>query len=267
MKNKILFFLFGIFFILAESKSQGVTLKQIGKPNMFMTIVFIDSGNGMLYTIDFTGALYKTNLTTGEQTRLGDATYKNTKFFFRYRYKLYSIENDGSMTEIDPNTGAWSVKSSLGTWTDIERVTVAANSFFAIQNGAFYYHSALDPKYHRQIGGSDFYNTGLLLESDSTLHTLMRDGSLYQISLATGEWKRIGKAKSREWKNATAAEIVNNKIYTVETNGALYETSLPDGTRKVVDNDQFKKARILIADSGRLYTITSEGDLFEIVMN
>jgi hypothetical protein len=60
---------------------------------------------------------------------------------------------------------------------------------------------------------------------------------------------------------------LNNKIYTIETGGALYETSLPDGTRKLLDQNQFKNARILIASAGKLYTITSEGSLFEIMLN
>lgn len=267
MNKKTIALLFALLVITCLGNTQNVTLKPIGKPNMFISVVFGDQSNGILYSIDFTYALYKTDLSNGEQTRLGNATYRNTKFFFRYRYKLYSIENDGSMTEIDPSTGAWSVKSSIGTWTDIERVTVVGNSFFAIQNGAFYYYSSLDPKYRRQIGGSEFFNVGILLETDTTLHSLIRDGSLYQISLATGEWKRIGKGKSKEWKNSIAAEITNNKIYTIETGGALYETSLPDGTRKLLDPDQFKNARILIASAGKLYTITSEGSLFEIVLN
>lgn len=267
MGNKRNALLVSFFLITLYANTQSVTLKQIGKPNMFISVMFGDQANGIFYSIDFTYALYKTDLNTGEQLRLGDATYKNTKFFFRHRNKLYSIENDASMTEIDPVSGVWSVKSSIGTWTEVERVTVVGNSFFTMQNGAFYYYSSLDPKYRRQIGGSEFFNVGILLESDSTLHSLIRDGSLYQISLATGEWKRIGKGKSKEWKFTTAAEILNNKIYTIETGGALYETSLPDGTRKLLDQNQFKNARILIASAGKLYTITSEGSLFEIMLN
>lgn len=255
------------FLITLWGNTQSVTLKPIGKSNMFISVVWGDQSNGTLYTIDFTYALYKTDLNSGEQSRLGDVTYKNTKFFFRYRHKLYSIENDGSMTEIDPVTGAWTVKSSIGTWNEVERVTVVGNSFFTIQNGAFYYYSSLDPKYRKQIGGSEFFNVGILLESDSTLHSLIRDGSLYQIIPATGEWKRIGEGKSKEWKFTTSAEIVNNKIYTIERGGVMYETSLPDGKRKLLDQGQFKNAKILIASAGKLYTITSEGSLFEIVMN
>jgi hypothetical protein len=232
-----------------------------------MNILFAEHMNGMLYTIDYTGALNKTNLSTGETSRVGNAVYKNTKFFFPYHSKLYSIETDGSMTEIDPITATWTNKSSIGYWSTIEKVTVVGNNFFAIENGAFYYYPGLDTRLRKQIGGSDFYETGMLLESDTTLHSLIRDGSLYQISLTKGEWKRIGKGKSREWKAGITAEVVNNKIYTIETGGSLYETSLPEGTRKLLDAGQLERGRTLIADSGKLYAITREGNLFEIVIN
>jgi hypothetical protein len=247
--------------------AQGITLKQIGKPNQYMNVQFAEKGNELLYTIDFSSGLNKTDLTTGEMTKVNDISFKNTEFFFRYRYKLYSMDKDGSLTEIDPVSGAWTLKSSMNAWSDIDMPIVAGSFFYAIENGAFYRYSVLEPKMRTQIGGSDFYNSWGMFDTDTTFHCLIRDGSLYQISLQNGEWKRIGRGKSKEWKFTTAADIAGNKLYTLETGGALYETSLPDGTRKLLDAKQLEKGRYLITISGKLYAITSDGYLYEVIIN
>lgn len=266
MKQTFILLLFII--TCSTVRSQGITLKQIGKPNQYMNIQFADrSNNGTLYTIDFSSGLNKTNLATGEMVKMNSISFKNTRHFFRFRNKLYSIDSDGSMTEIDTATGTWSLRSGLNTWSDIERPIVIGSFFYAIENGAFYRYSAMEPKMRMQIGGSDFYNANSLIETDTTLHCIIRDGSFYQISLRTGEWTRIGKGKSKEWKFAITGEIMNNKLYTIETGGALYETSLPDGTRKLIDANQLLKGRYLIADSGNLYSITSDGYLYQVVFN
>lgn len=253
---------------IAMTNAQGITLRQIGKPNQYLNVQFAERSNtGFLYTIDFSSGLNKTDLATGEMTKMNDISFKNTEFFFRYRYKLYSMDRDGSLTEIDPANGNWVLKSGINAWSEIEQPVVVGSFFYAIENGAFYRYSALDPKLRTQVGGSDFYNANSLIETDSTLHCIIRDGSFYQISLRTGEWIRIGKGKSKEWKYAIAAEITNNKLYTIETGGALYETSLPGGERKLLDEKQLQKGRYLIADSGKLYSITSDGYLYEIVIN
>lgn len=266
MRKVIAFLLFVSTSILGVA--QGITLKQVGKPNQYMNIQFLDrDNNGHLYTISFANGLNKTNLATGELTKVNDVNFKNTRFFFYYRFKLYSIDKDGSMMEIDPSSGTWTTKSPINTWSFIDMPIVVGSFFYAIENGSFYRYTSLDPNKRTQVGGSDFYNANTLIRTDTTLYSFIREGSFYQINLRDGEWKRIGKGKSKAWKAASALAVVNNKLYTIETGGALYETSLPDGERKLLDANQLEKGRLLIADSGKLYTITLEGNLFEVVIN
>lgn len=265
---KIIITVLAFAFLSGYTMAQGITLKQIGKANQYMNIQFMDKdNNGHLYTISFANGLNKTDLTTGEMTKVNDVNFKNTEFFFFYRTKLYSMEKDGSLLEIDPTTGAWTTKSPISSWSYIERPVVVGSFLYAIENGSFYRYSTLDPNKRTQIGGSDFYNATNLIRTDTTLYCFIRDGSFYQINLRDGEWKRIGKGKSKAWKAATSLAVVNNKLYTLETNGNLYETSLPDGERKLIDANKLEKGRLLIAVSGKLYAITLEGDLFEIVFN
>jgi hypothetical protein len=169
------------------------------------------------------------------------------------------------MYKIDLISGAWSVVSNIGTWFNFTRAFSIANTFYAIEEGALYRHSALNPKARVQIGKSEFYDPGYLLTTDSALYSLTGDGILSQIDTRTGEWKKI--AKSKGWKNIRAGDVLNGKFYAVELPGILSETSLADGSRKELDTKQFNKTTFLVADGGKLYAITKEGNLYEVILN
>ncbi len=263
MKNSSLFIICCLLTIAASA--QGINLKQVGKANQYMNVQFAEKdNNGHLYTIDFSNGLNKTNLATGEMSKINDVNYKNTEFLFYYRFKLYSMDKDGSLTEIDPVSGQWTLRSGISAWSEINRPVVVGSFLYAAENGSFYRYGGLDPKSRTQIGGADFYSMGRLIKNDTSLYSMISDGSLYRINLRTGEWNRMGGRKSKDWKFAIAAELMNNKIYTIETNGALYETSLPGGERKLIDTNKLEKGRVLISVSGKLYAITTDGYLYEI---
>lgn len=252
--------------IMIGAEAQMVTLKQIGKDNMLMTsnMELSVHASGILYTIDQTGSIYKTDLSSGDYSRIGKATFNNLKFFFTMNNRLFVIDNDGSMTQIDPVAGAWSVVSSMGYWNLIVKVVVVANSFYAIENGMLYRYLGFNTATRKQIGGAEFYNVGTLIRFETALYSLINDGSFYQINTNTGEWKKI--ARSKTWKGNLSA-VVKDKLYTIDNSGTLNETSLSDGNKKQLDNTQFKKAAFLFEDSGKLYTSTTAGSLYEIVIN
>ena len=253
-------------FILVSSliHAQTVTLRQVGKGNLFMSLAGYFNWRGALYSIDTQGAIYKTDLDSGSHTRIGKATYPKFKFFFGLNTKLYIVENDGSMTEIDPITGDWKTISTMGEWSTVERVIVVANSLYSIENGSFYYHRSPSATNRVQRGGAEFFSPGSLLRTESRLYSLIRDGGFYEINTATGEWKTINKSKA--WKNLKAGQVLGDKFYAVDVGGTLTSTSITDKTEKILDTTQFSKARILVAEAGRLYVIMIDGSFYEVVM-
>lgn len=263
MRRLILFFLFAII-TGRQADAQTVTLKQIGQETVMFSTRFVEWFNHHLYTIDNTYALYKTDLGTGVQTRLGHSTYKNTRYMFVVSGQLYCMESDGSMNRIDINTGAWTVVSPIGTWREIDRVVVVGRKFYTTQNGALYYHPSMTEKVKTKIGEDEFFDLGQFSRTDSTLHTLI-GGSLYNINMTTGKWKIIGAKKG--WKFARSGQVIGNKFYTVETPSSLFETDLGTGAKKELDNTQFKNAELIFADAGKLYGIFKGGILYEIVIN
>lgn len=265
MKNRISILLSSILITVVAS-AQVVTLKQIGKDNMLMTsdMELSIHASGILYSIDQTGSIYKTDLSSGDHSRIGKAVFNNLKFFFTMNNKLFVIDNDGSMTMIDPVIGNWSVVSSMGYWNLIVKVVVVANTFYAIENGMLYKYLGFNTATRKQIGGADFYNVGTLIRYENALYSLISDGTFYEINTNTGVWKKI--VRSKGWKGNLSA-VVKDKLYTIDNSGTLFENALSDGSKKQLDNSQFKKAKFLFEDSGKLYTSTTSGNLYEIVIN
>ena len=171
MKNKVLVILLSSILIVYSGYSQSVTLKQIGKAYNYTRTRFGVYFNGAFYSIDYNYALYKTDLSNGACTRLGNVTYNNTKYFFNHNGRLYTIENDGSMNSIDAVTGAWSVIASMGVWTNFQGVITVGNSFYAVENGAMFYYPTIDYRNRKQIGESEFYNLTDVYVGDTTLCT------------------------------------------------------------------------------------------------
>ena len=145
MKNSSLFIICCLLTFAASA--QGINLKQVGKANQYMNVQFAEKdNNGHLYTIDFSNGLNKTNLATGEMSKINDVNYKNTEFLFYYRFKLYSMDKDGSLTEIDPVSGQWTLRSGISAWSEINRPVVVGSFLYAAENGSFYRYGGLDRK-------------------------------------------------------------------------------------------------------------------------
>jgi len=262
MRLRPLAFVFSLLFIASSIRSQTVTLRQVGKSNFFLTTPGYFNWRGALYTVDNQRSIYKTDLDSGVHTRIGKATYPMAKFFFGLNTKLYIVDNDGSMTEIDPISGDWKNVSAIGEWAPMDRVFVVANSLYSIQNGGLYYHRSTSATNRTQRGGNDFFTPGSFIRADNRLYTLIRDGNLYEINMGTGEWKSINKAKN--WKNLKAAQVLGDKFYSVDVSGALSVFSFADKTEKVLDKTQFERARLMFAEAGRLYVIMNDGNLYEV---
>ena len=254
--------LFSVTLLISKADAQIVILKQLGKTNEYFQAGYPVYYNRALYTFN-SGALYKTDLDSGHYSRLGNSVYQNIRFFFAINNKLHIIENDGSMLGIDPNSGDRRPESPINAWLSVMQIIVVGNTFYSVENGVFYKHSALNPNSRKQIGKAEFYELGNLYRSDSRLYSII-GGILYQINTGTGEWNKVSKTKA--WKSVRTGAVLNDKFYSLESDGILYETTLADGTKKELDKTQFIKGGFLFAESGKLYTILN-GTLYEIIIS
>ena len=251
--------------IFTNLNAQQVSLKPLGKDGVLLHTSFNCCSmafGGYFYTLDDYSALYKTDLSTGEQTRLGSSSFKNYRFFFENSGRIYIIDNDGSMSSTDPATGSWVTVSGVDTWTTMERVFSVRHLCYGLENGGLYFFPTVNRKLNRKIGKDDFYNVGTLIRGDTLLLSLIGDGSLYNINLNTGSWDRVGKTK--DWKRYKTGTILNGKLYEVDTDEGFYETDLATATKKQLDNTLFSKAMYLFQEGGRIFMIDRKGCLFEV---
>ncbi len=81
-------------------------------------------------------------------------------------------------------------------------------------------------------------------------------------SSQAGSWRTIGKPGS--WVNTSFAVGSGSSLYTIETSGALYNTTASTGTWAQVGKPDYGNTTFLFASSSKIYTIERSGTLYEI---
>ena len=98
--------------ILVVALAASYTAQGANWSNTIAAVVF----NDKLYTIEKSGALYATNLTTGKWVQVGKSEFANTRLLFAGGSNLLTIEADGSLYRINPADGSWSRIGNAGDW-------------------------------------------------------------------------------------------------------------------------------------------------------
>ena len=62
--------------------AQPGTWRQVGGAGVWANTLFADAANGTFYTIESSGALYKTHPSTGIYSQIGSQSYANTTMLF-----------------------------------------------------------------------------------------------------------------------------------------------------------------------------------------
>ena len=263
MNNKFFLQLSVMLLLPALLIAQSVTLKPLCNANFARGSSRFVQMNGTLYALDINNAVHKINLSSGTHSRLGKEWFPFSGYFFGVRNRLFIVEADGSMKQIDTATGVSQIVAPMNSFSEISRVVPLGQNLFTIRNGVLCHHPTLQLNKYKEIGEAEFFNVTVLLLADSSLHTVIGK-TLYEIDTYTGKWKKICGDKG--FSNYRTGAVIGNKLFTIENPAALFETGLPDGKRKQLDAAQFQKAWILFADSGSLYCLTTDYELFEVLV-
>ena len=216
---------------------------------------------GRLYTIEKSGALYRTDLTNGRWAQLGKAEFANTAFLFADNQSLYTIEYDGSLYRVSPLNGAWNRVGLAGDWKDTITLATLNNNLYSVERSGALYRTDLTSGRWVQLGKPDFANTEFMFADGQSLYTIEADGSLYRVNPVNGTWSGVGGAG--EWKETRVGATLNGRIYTVERGGALYETNPATGAWTQIGKPDFAKTQFIFGAGGSLYSI-EDGDLYRI---
>lgn len=77
-----------------------------------------------------------------------------------------------------------------------------------------------------------------------------------------GSWKAVGK--TGDWAGTIAGAVLDGRIYTAESSGALYVTEPALGTWRQIGKNDFANTQFLFAATGRLFSIEKNGSLYAI---
>jgi len=212
---------------------------------------------GSLYTIEKSGALYRTDLTTGKWIQLGKPEFANTAFLFSHGQSLFTIETDGSLYRVSPADGTWNRVGEAGAWRGTLALVVLDNNLYSVERSGALYQTDLTSFRWIKLGKAEFGNTRFMFANSPNLFTIEADGSLYRVSPVDGSWGRIGSAGA--WVNTIVGTTLNGKFYSVERDGALYETNLTIGGWKQIGKAEFRNSRFIFSSGASLYTIEGGG--------
>lgn len=253
---------FCLFALVPAYSLQAVPVNAAGResgpnPSQWSNTIALTTLGGSLYTIEKSGALYRTDLNTGKWVQLGKAEFGNTRFLFADTKNLYTIETDGSLFRVNPVSGAWNRVGQGGVWKDTITLVTLNDSLYSIERSGALYRTNLSNGQWVQSGKAEFANTKLLFADGQNLYTIEADGSLYRVNPASGAWSQVGSAGA--WKNTIVGTTLNGRIYSVESGGALYETNPANGVWKQIGKAEFANAKFLFGADGSLYSLEAGG--------
>ncbi len=146
--------------------------------------------------------------------------WKNTLFARGMGSAVYSIESSGALTATNPETTAWV-----------------------------------------RIGSQSYINTTHLFAGSKNIFTIEKDGSLYKTNPSTGDWSRVGDAGA--YVGTITGVITSGYLYTISVTGSLIVTNVNTGIKQALGKAVFKTTRLIFDANGKLYSIDTNGNLWE----
>lgn len=219
--------------------------------------------NGDLYTIEKSGVLKRTNLSTGKVVPVGKADFAHTPIMVAGSGSLFTIDSSGNLKRINPEDGTWKQVGKAGDWAKSTAFALLGDQLYSVESGGELYSTNTATGVWKQVGGLDFVRSKYLLTAGDQLYSIEQDGDLRAIDKATGAWKQIGN--SGDWLNTRLATSLNGKIYTIESGspGSLFETDPKTGAWKQLGKKDFR-TKYLISAGSSLYSIEFDGKMYRI---
>jgi len=101
------------------------------------------------------------------------------------------------------------------------------------------------------FGGTQFFFT-------------IENNTLYATNPEDGTCRKVGD--SGAYANTKIGAGMNDKIYTLETTGIIWETDGQTGEYSKVIGDTFLDTQLMFAGNNKLYVIMPTGNLYEIAV-
>src|SRR5687767_10655754 len=150
-----------------NSAGKAGTWKIIGKEGAWGGTIALTTMSNSLYSIESSGALYKTNLADGTWKQIGKPEFGNTKFMFNANGNIYTIEKNGSLYEVNAESGTWKGIGKPGAWKATIAGTVMNNALYTVESSGALYKTDLSSGKWAQIGKPEFGSTKFMVAGAS----------------------------------------------------------------------------------------------------
>ncbi|MDA3852457.1 MAG: hypothetical protein PF447_14480 [Spirochaetaceae bacterium] len=257
MKKNLILLLIGLIFIpLTASPGQW---RSLGNSGDWVLTIAGATLNGSLYTAESSGYLYETNLQTGQWREISSG-YASTTFMFAWDNWLYTMETDGSLYKVNPSDGSWQQLGQSGDWALTIAGVIHQGKLYTAESSGYLYVTDLSTGQWREIS-SGYGNTMFMFSKGNRIYTIETDGTLYEINPSDGSW--VQKGPSGAWELTLAGAVQDGRLFTAESSGYLYWTDLSAGSWTEISSS-YGSTEFMFAANDLIYTIETDGSLYEV---
>jgi sugar lactone lactonase YvrE len=236
---------------------------RLGQPGAWKHTHAAAGAPGKIFTLETEGdqsRLYETDLTGGQRKPLGSPDFADSLFLLRARDTLYTVERRGTLRQVDPTRGTWKTVDKIRLGLTTALATAVQGRLFTTERYRYVYRSRMADGVRDRAAVAYFGHTRFLFATENRLISIGVHGGLYEINLLD----QGGRLVERGWIGTQAGTILNDRLYTVEAGGVLYESHLRSGARTQLGKADFSDTQLLFAAAGALYGINRDGDLYQI---
>jgi len=237
------------------------TYKQIRSTGEWIDTVLAVVADNKIITLDKLGDIYVTDPDTEESKLINNEKYTHSKFLFGVGNEVYNIDINGTLYATKISDGSWRQVSefanypytSMGVVCGENIVTVGAKSgrtFLTYPNGEV-----------KKISEEDYSNSKFIFGGTNYFFTI-ENNNLYSTNPLDGTCKKIGETGA--FANTILGIGMNDKVYTLENTGVIWETDCITGEYAKIIDHSFLDTSLLFAGNNKLYAILPTGNLYEI---
>lgn len=228
----------------------------VGKEGEWKNAVEIVAMDGLLWSVEKDGSLYKADPATGKRTQVGPkGSFESIQNLEGMDHMLWSIEA-GTLYKNDPKTGKWEQAGKEGEWSKTIDFVALSGVLYSIEPDGSLWKTDKNGN-NTLIDKGDFKGATRLTEMGGKLWTI-ENGTLYETDPNTLKWTQVGK--EGEFSNINAMEGTKTYIFMIDKSGNLYKVD-KDGTKTLLGDD-YGDTRILTTLDGRLWTVEG-GNLYK----
>jgi len=212
--------------------------------------------DGQILSIESSGQLMRTGGTTGDSVKLGPPQWTSTRIWVAAGKSIFSIDNDGSLYQVSVKDGKWQRIGAAGGFASVRQAAASSGFLYGLTSGGQLLKINLQTGASSKIGKPEWSATRLMMAGNA-LYVIDKQDTLYRVRTDTGAW--IGVGKPGAWKATPAATVVGHKIYSVDAQGAMWETNGETGVYKKLKSPVFKGAERLFTDGLTVFIVYGGG--------